>query len=68
MTAPAVDVRESPQQQGELFHWVCPCDYDVALCGEPVGGQRFGLPESDPVCVVCDWLFEAPCPRCGSVI
>lgn len=52
----------------DLIHIFCPCDEDVALCGEELGGAFWeNAPEEDE-CVVCIDLQNHPCPRCGEPI
>jgi len=66
VTAPA-PTQDTTSHDDDLFHWVCECDWNIALCGIDVSGQTYKVPTpSDPMCVVCDDLMYAPCPRCGN--
>lgn len=51
-----------------VIHWVCPCDVDVALCGwiDFEGDAGTAPPVPNIRCVVCDDLYDQPCPGCGS--
>ena len=51
---------------GKLWHIICRCNEDIALCGHETTGDeiRDEVPSED-VCVVCDDLGDLPCPRCG---
>lgn len=61
LPAPVVDRTNN----GDLDHYVCECDPDIALCGQDVSAQDWLPPEPGPNdCVVCLDL-RGECPRCG---
>lgn len=75
MTSTMTETRIAPLQtdssadDDDLTHLVCDCDLDTALCGAKVPGECWvaeGVaPERD--CVVCLYLDEQACGRCGHV-
>jgi len=59
-------VAELPTKIGvddiEVWHLVCCCNEDLALCGEDLTGHPFG--HSDVPCPICHDV-DTTCPRCG---
>jgi hypothetical protein len=49
----------------ELFHYVCDCDVNTALCGLDVTDAQMKDEGDDIVCVVCYDLVNLPCKTCG---
>lgn len=62
------ELAEKTDPGDELYHVVCQCDEDTALCGLDVSDIPYTvdfIPEDDIVCVVCEDLAQRPCERCG---
>ena len=64
MTAPAPIVAPVDNDP-RVFHWVCLCDVDIAVCGKDVSGEPWGAQGRLPTCPLCALMETEPCPRCG---
>jgi hypothetical protein len=72
MTAPSVE-RTAPTKGSDrrrIVHAYCLiCLSRVAMCGHISGSDvnvNYRQKPGDQRCVVCEDLYDAPCPTCGS--